>query len=1835
MRKLIYILVVAAVAATTYAIKRPENQAKAMTDSQLMAAIDSCIERDLPQSAEPFFAEMKSRARNAHDYKLTLSLIDKEMTLNAPRMESRDEIRKALDREIALSETPLREVLLLRKLHLEYGGDVLAAEIAGKQTELSQHKASEIIDESDLLIDMSAYDYMMLTLARNGVNIDEYISGWKEKGTATSKILATMIELEGEHSIPEEHYYDEHISITNDETRKAFSKEKTEEIDKLAFSAETKALANMLWGKYYIDMAIDADADNTKSDQQTATVSDSLSDMAMTHLNTAKDLVGVKSDIKSRKNVLYENIMASISRIDGQKVTIVTERTNMPNKYVPVMITTKNIDALSLDIYRYKSIFNIKNETALRHVDIDIPKVKGRVSEQNTYTELEGLPAGQYIIVAQHGNLMNYHETLVTDIAAETINSNSERLMAVVSATDGTPMKGATVDGKRVDALGMTAMQSNRYSDVTIANGADDKISLRLYGWSKSDEQEKTNKNFQMVTDRGIYRPGQTVKFKLWKYLYNTQKKWSADAGEKIHITLRSHNWREIAKTTVTLNDMGAAWGELNIPDDVDLGHATLMIGNYQHSHSIRIDEYKRTGNNILFDPISKEYCLGDTVLLSGRLISADAKPVVNAQVVINDTIKTTTDAEGHFEHSFTAMQSYNHFEVKATDMAGETTESGHTIEADKKGVRFSLSLKGSSYVYKGSDASMYLETRNCDSQPLEREVKVEIDRMTYESEMKPAMMYGWHKDAVDAKLGYAHTDINNENNKLTSTETIISFTDTIRGRKTLPIDMSKMSCGIYRIKATTTSLKGEEMTDESYLNVIEPNIGSDIYDAIVVNCGNKNNEFEAGKTVDIDVSSRLDNACVLLCAEFAGKVISKQYVDISKGTRRITIDVPQDKKGYRAMHITATTDNSNRHYEHTLTLNRAKDSNDNIDMTISTLRDHTTPGADETCTIAVKAEKDTSDIELVASMYDTRLDRFTSNNWLVFFHKNEPWSHMNINRVQPNIKTFSSKTSFKAESGYGSHSNYNDIVACLGETTIPAYEWGRYMIEEKAMLYGMTANKRMMKSMAAGAAPMTMDCVAVDENAAEVVAEEEADFVFKQEDAKPEPSPDVAEAEDNNDMMRTDFRETVFFYPDLKPDDNGNVTFSFTTPDNLTTYKLRAVAHNKNMSEGYIEKNVVVSKPLTVKAWLPRVVTEGDTIDISMDITTDLPADSITTNLKVNGNEASVIAHPTATTWRIVVPSGADEMQIDFSATSGKYSDGERHVIPVRQLYQEISEGQTFMLMEPGSYDIANPFADTKAASVKHTTFNYNASAWIEILRALPYLNDSPYPTSDTYIGQIESSAIAMLFKKRDDVREVVAMGDNAFAEKHQMEANSPWVLFNQYQQQHDKQVRMMLSGSKAENTKIKALRKLKKMQMSNGAFPWMEGMDESEYMTRHILATLGTLVRFNLIDASEVNDICVKGKRYIIDCIRRDVDEWEEHKVKDPIADATMLYDLYTLTCIGGNKEMATDAKLQKAIAAIPKASKLKGTSAKLIAAIVLNRIGRKTDAQMMVQSACENLVRPDEHTAHISKLSRAWFDDTTLTHAMLIIAMNEIEVEEKAGDQKRVANWLVKEKRSTHWGNTQSTSRAVLALLTQCTDNRATDTVEWSEDRKANVSTYYSTPFTSDDKSVKIEKHGKMASWGSWQQTALLPTDQMTAMSSEEISIKRTIDGGNKVGDKVTITLTITTGIDMDFVRLSDYRPAAFEPVDQTSGYRGWWWLRSIGDKISNNVPHYYSPRDESVDIFISHLQRGVHTFSYECYITNSGDMNGGYAEAICTYTEGMEAHTEGQRVSVEGR
>ncbi|MCH5688104.1 hypothetical protein LWM68_29905 [Niabella sp. W65] len=60
---------------------------------------------------------------------------------------------------------------------------------------------------------------------------------------------------------------------------------------------------------------------------------------------------------------------------------------------------------------------------------------------------------------------------------------------------------------------------------------------------------------------------------------------------------------------------------------------------------------------------------------------------------------------------------------------------------------------------------------------------------------------------------------------------------------------------------------------------------------------------------------------------------------------------------------------------------------------------------------------------------------------------------------------------------------------------------------------------------------------------------------------------------------VRTNFNETAFFFPDLKTDKEGNISFSFTMPEALTKWKFQALTHTKDLAFGYSSREIVTKK--------------------------------------------------------------------------------------------------------------------------------------------------------------------------------------------------------------------------------------------------------------------------------------------------------------------------------------------------------------------------------------------------------------------------------------------------------------------------------------------------------------------------------------------------------------------------------------------------------------------------------------------------------------------------------
>ncbi|MCX6558293.1 MAG: Ig-like domain-containing protein [Candidatus Aminicenantes bacterium] len=91
------------------------------------------------------------------------------------------------------------------------------------------------------------------------------------------------------------------------------------------------------------------------------------------------------------------------------------------------------------------------------------------------------------------------------------------------------------------------------------------------------------------------------------------------------------------------------------------------------------------------------------------------------------------------------------------------------------------------------------------------------------------------------------------------------------------------------------------------------------------------------------------------------------------------------------------------------------------------------------------------------------------------------------------------------------------------------------------------------------------------------------------------------AEADTSGIRIRSDFREVLFFKT-VETDEAGNAAIDFESSDQLSTYRIMAVAYNED-SFGRAEKELMVSKDLLISEAMPEFARQDDTFNAGVQL--------------------------------------------------------------------------------------------------------------------------------------------------------------------------------------------------------------------------------------------------------------------------------------------------------------------------------------------------------------------------------------------------------------------------------------------------------------------------------------------------------------------------------------------------------------------------------------------------------------------------------------------------------
>jgi TonB-dependent SusC/RagA subfamily outer membrane receptor len=555
----------------------------------------------------------------------------------------------------------------------------------------------------------------------------------------------------------------------------------------------------------------------------------------------------------------------------------------------------------------------------------------------------------------------------------------------------------------------------------------------------------------------------------------------------------------------------------------------------------------------------------------------------------------------------------------------------------------------------------------------------------------------------------------------------------------------------------------------------------------------------------------------------------------------------------------------------------------------------------------------------------------------------------------------------------------------------------------------------------------------------------------------------------------RKNFNETAFFYPQLITDKDGKLSFSFTTPEALTEWKLRLLAHNKKAISGYFENTFVTQKDLMVVPNLPRFLREKDTVIIMAkisnmtgeaktgsallqlyDAVTMQPADVQTLNVQNVKPFTLAAKGSTTVSWKIAVPVGMQGVQYKILAKAGDFTDGEENILPVLTNSMLVTESLP-LWVKPNStktYTFNNLKNNTSTTLRNHgITLEYTSNPAWTALQSLPYLMGFEHECAEQLFSRFYANAIAThVINSNPKIAEVFAAWRKAGKPVSKMEQNeelksiiiseTPWMLDAESEEEKKNRIALLFDLDKMKGELDANFKKLDDKQLDSGGFAWFGGTTANSYITRHILAGFGHLNKLN-VKAGNQKDIDALTKAGItytdtefLKSYKLDT-AWRKKNKSFRIANSySDLHYLYMRSFY--IQQYPLNDSLKAVVKKYTNTAKENWLTYSLydkgMAALALHRFGDTITSKKIIASLKDSSANDDENGMYwiANKHGWYWYDAPIETQALLIEAFTEVANDVQSVDAMKV--WLLKQKQNRNWPTTKSTSEAIYALLMQ---------------------------------------------------------------------------------------------------------------------------------------------------------------------------------------------------------
>ena len=1577
--------------------------------------------------------------------------------------------------------------------------------------------------------------------------------------------------------------------------------------------------------------------------------------------------------INQLKNIEKEILNASLS---------LEIATAYPGEQQSVKVNYKNLTGITLQLYKVNlpvtsavlqnrtTHFESKYARLQREEHFSLKPTTDYLNVDTTLT-IQAPQAGIYFLKAvpdgkkgvSDGTLMNV--TALKTIYRPLPDGTLE--LVVVDAVSGQPVSEAevtiytekggcyspqqTYQADKQGTLKLDFLNSNKYwyNAHTAADNAMPILNL----W-KNDYYYKESKRkevLQLFTDRSIYRPGQTV------YVSGLAYEMEKDstrvlADKKYTVSLYDANNNETGKVEVRTNGFGSFSGQFVLPSPCLTGYFSLRAADT--SVSFKVEEYKRPTFDVTFEPVKVEYQVGDSIEVVGMAKTFAGAPVQNARVHYNISRsyawvwrfmgrgsarwegEAMTDADGkfsvpvHFEIDSDRRESplwYYTYNIQAdvTDGAGETQQAN-----------LSLPLGSTSMVL------------NMDNLPdnLVKEKKLEIKLTAMNLSGEP----------VDTPVTYQVVEMEEQKDGQEKEGRKV-LTGTVEANKSfVPEAIYALPSGNYRLKLSAKDTQGRECTASKNFLLFSLNDKRPPF--VITDWFYQDGlEFDAASPATVYIGSSEKNVYLLYDVFAGNKRLESKRIELSDSV--VSFRFPYKKEYGDGILVSMAFVKDGRLYSHNARIMKPAPEK-KLQLKWTTFRDKLRPGQQEEWKLTVLyPDGSPAEAEMLATMYDASLDKIYSAHKLDFgvdFHYVVPLTYWNTSYMR-NAYLY---VDFPLKRLRAVPLEYSELI-------IPST--GRM----EAMVVGYGGSPRAtlagaLKIRGRSAANAVMNQEAVTD----MVLQEEMVETSAQEKVEMGSSEELAETGDI--QIRENFAETAFFYPQLRTNEKGEVSISFVLPESLTRWTFMGLAHTRNVDYGKIEATATASKEFMLQPNMPRFVRVGDKANIAASLM-NLSDKGVkgTVRMELFNPETEKVFYSQKQKFDV---KGGETGHVNFTfevsdkyavmacrmvADGDTFSDGEQRYIPVLTDKQWVTETVPLNVNGEGAhtFSLENLFnKHSKTASEQRLTVEFTAHpAWYAV-QALPVVahpqNEDALSWATAYYAH---SLAAYIVKENPRIKQVFdswkAQGGTketfmSNLQKNQelkniLLAETPWLTEATNEAEQKQRIATLFDLNTMNSQLAVSVEKLGELQNADGAWSWYKGMQGSRYVTTQVMEMLVRLNALTHQDAdSRMQPMIQKGFEYLGKQAAEEYKSMKEAEKKGAVGlrpSEQVLRYLYICALDG---KAPVDEKVNRYFI-----DKLSGEGKELtiygkaLGAIILQQAGKVAEARLFMQSLMEYSVVTDEMGRYFDtpKARYSWFSYKIPTEVAAMEAIQRITKDTKAIDEMK--RWLLKQKQTQTWETPIATADAVYALMATGASDLLANTggVEITLGKEvirtpADDAIGYIKKTVSGDvmniKKVSVDKEGTGMGWGAVYAQYLESMDQIGEQGNG-LSVSRQLYKGDealnesaplKVGDRITVRLTVKADRDMDFVQIKDDRAACMEPLQAVSGFR---W--------SNGLGYYQATKDASTQFFIDQMRKGTYVIEYQVYVNRTGEYQAGIATVQSAYAPEFGGHTGGYRVMVE--